>query len=112
MCTASSQAATCAAWASASEYTATVPMPIRRAVRATRQAISPRFAISSLVNTSKLLLRRPGRRPLFEEGRDAFATFGRHARIGNAFRGRGEQHVVHGYFDDVGEQALGRGQGR
>src|SRR5687767_1573932 len=50
MCSASSHAATCAAWASASEYTATVRTPRRRAVAATRQAISPRLAIRILLN--------------------------------------------------------------
>ena len=40
--------ATCSASRSASEYTATVRMPSRRAVRATRQAISPRLAIRIL----------------------------------------------------------------
>ena len=45
MCTASSHTATCLALASASEYTATVFTPRRLAVAATRQAISPRFAI-------------------------------------------------------------------
>src|SRR5690606_14208822 len=35
---------------SASEYTATVAMPIRLAVLMTRQAISPRLAMRSLVN--------------------------------------------------------------
>src|SRR5215470_10758363 len=47
---ASSQTATCSASTSASEYTATVRTPIRRAVRATRHEISPRFAIRILSN--------------------------------------------------------------
>ena len=47
---ASSQEATCSESASASEYTATVRMPSRLAVRATRQAISPRLAIRILSN--------------------------------------------------------------
>ena len=50
MCTASSHAATCAACVSASEYTATVRMPIRCAVAATLQAISPRLAIRIFLN--------------------------------------------------------------
>src|SRR5690606_39066309 len=41
---------TCGASRSASEYTATVPMPRRRQVRITRHAISPRFAIRILSN--------------------------------------------------------------
>src|SRR5579872_5034366 len=41
---------TCNASASASEYTATVAIPMRRAVRTMRQAISPRLAISSVRN--------------------------------------------------------------
>src|SRR4249920_3762787 len=52
MRTASSAIATCGACASASEWTATVAIPIRRAVRITRQAISPRLAIRSLANIS------------------------------------------------------------
>ena len=50
MCTASSQALTCLACASASEYTATVLIAMRRAVAATRQAISPRLAMRILLN--------------------------------------------------------------
>src|SRR5688572_18260551 len=107
MCTASSQAATCAACASASENTATVRTPRRRAVRATRQAISPRFAISSLANIEGLLLGRPGRRAFLEECRDAFPAFGRDANVGDALRGGGEQHVIHGCLHDIGEQTLG-----
>src|SRR5687767_12948245 len=48
MRTASSANRTKGASASASEYTATVAMPIRRHVRMTRSAISPRFAIRTL----------------------------------------------------------------
>src|SRR5436190_798327 len=51
MCTASSQTRTCCEFASASEYTATVRTPRRFAVSATRQAISPRFAIRIFLNT-------------------------------------------------------------
>src|SRR5688572_19963552 len=109
MCTASSQAATCAACASASENTATVPIPSRRAVRAMRQAISPRLAISSLPNIG-LFLRRPARRTLFEECGDAFAPFGRDARVGDALGRGGEQYVVHGCLDNIGQQPLGGGQ--
>src|SRR5205814_3626422 len=52
---ASSQSVTCKAPTSASEYTATVRTPIRRAVRATRQAISPRLAIRILSNIAGML---------------------------------------------------------
>src|SRR5579862_4955045 len=54
MCTASSAARTWRAPASASEYTATVRMPSRRAVRKMRQAISPRFATSRVLITAPL----------------------------------------------------------
>ena len=47
MGSASSASATWRASASASEWTATVAMPSARALRMIRQAISPRFAISS-----------------------------------------------------------------
>src|SRR5690242_19410482 len=42
---------TCSAPSSASEYTATVESPMRRAVRMMRQAISPRLAIRIFLNT-------------------------------------------------------------
>src|SRR6185312_11740041 len=45
--------ATCIDLASASEYTATVAIPMRRAVRMTRQAISPRLAIRIFLNISQ-----------------------------------------------------------
>src|SRR5690606_32384073 len=50
MHTASSASSTCSAPASASEYTATVAMPMRRAVLITLQAISPLFAIRIFLN--------------------------------------------------------------
>jgi hypothetical protein len=50
MQTDSSAMVTCIASLSASEYTATVLMPILRAVLMTRQAISPRLAISIFLN--------------------------------------------------------------
>src|SRR5689334_20125592 len=50
MHTASSAKRTCRACASASEWMATVAMPISRAARSTRTAISPRFAISIFRN--------------------------------------------------------------
>src|SRR5687767_15919717 len=50
MRTASSAIATCRLFASASKYTPTVRIPIRRAVVITRQAISPRLAMSILLN--------------------------------------------------------------
>src|SRR6185295_20140286 len=42
---------TCSEPASASEYTATEPTPIRRRVRMMRQAMAPRLAIRTLENT-------------------------------------------------------------
>src|SRR5690349_5446333 len=50
MRTASSAISTWSASRSASEYTATVLIPMRRAVLVTRQAISPRFAIRIFLN--------------------------------------------------------------
>src|SRR3954470_8427142 len=64
---ASSQDATCSAFASASEYTATVRMPRRFAVRATRTAISPRLAMRILSNIQARLTtetRRTRRKPV------------------------------------------------
>src|SRR4051812_5922967 len=53
MKTASSASSTWSASRSASEYTATVAMPIRFAVLMTRQAISPRFAINIFLNIAR-----------------------------------------------------------
>ncbi len=58
---ASSHSATCSAPASASEYTATVRMPSRLQVRATRTAISPRLAMRILSNIVRLSPPRPQR---------------------------------------------------
>src|SRR5436190_14845967 len=79
---ASSASATWRDCASASEYTATVAMPMRRAVLVTRQAISPRSAIRILANTGRTLfllpgalfhrLRQPGGFSLLEKGAHAF----------------------------------------
>src|SRR5688500_16069484 len=91
---ASSASRTCGASWSASEYTATVGIPRRRAVRITRQAISPRLAMSSLRNTSGLP-GRPGRLALLEERNDAFLAFGRSADLGNAPGGVGHQRIIH-----------------
>src|SRR5512142_1279792 len=51
MCTASSASRACGAEASASLNTATEPTPSSRHARTIRSAISPRFAIRSLLNT-------------------------------------------------------------
>src|SRR4051812_42243304 len=61
MRTASSASRTWRAPASASEYTATVAMPSRRAVLMTRQAISPRLAMRILVNMASVLSARGAR---------------------------------------------------
>src|SRR5712691_4872569 len=78
---------------SASEYTATVRTPSRRAVRITRQAISPRLAIRILPNTLAFA-RGPGRLALLEECRDARLAFRRDADLGDAPGGIGNQRVV------------------
>ena len=54
MGTASSAISTWSASRSASEWTATVAMPMRRAVRMMRQAISPRLAIRIFLNNGKV----------------------------------------------------------
>src|SRR2546423_6500290 len=56
MWTASSAKRTTAESLSAVEYTATVWMPISRQVRATRRAISPRLAISTVLNMALSLV--------------------------------------------------------
>src|SRR3954467_13200870 len=87
---ASSASVTWRALASTSEYTATVVFPILWAVRMTRQAISPRFAIRILENTSA----RPGGLALLEERSDPFLAFRRDADLGNALRGLRDERVV------------------
>src|SRR5579862_3339738 len=54
---------------SASEYTATVAIPISRQARITRTAISPRFAMRTFLNTAydhtqDVSILTPGRHPL------------------------------------------------
>src|SRR6266571_4608873 len=90
---ASSASLTCSASRSAAEYTATVRTPSRRAVRITRQAISPRLATRSLPNTLAFAL-GPGRLALFEERRDALLAFRRDADLGDAPGGIRDQRVV------------------
>src|SRR6266581_7260048 len=85
MRSASSAIATWRECASASEYTATVAMPMRRAVLATRAAISPRLAIRILANTGRTLffllcalfhrLRQPRGFALLEKGAHALLAF-------------------------------------
>src|SRR5690606_22963482 len=114
---ASSQAATWRALASASEYTATVRMPSRRAVAATRHAISPRLAIRSLLNIGCLrvgvasgLRGHPGRAALVEERGDALLALVGRPRRGDA-RGRvADQRVVDRTADHVADQALALAQ--
>src|SRR6266852_4282542 len=90
---ASSASLTCSAPRSASEYTATVRTPSRRAVRITRQAISPRLAIRILPNTLAFAL-SPARLALLEERRDALLAFRRDADLGDAPGGIRDQRVV------------------
>src|SRR3954463_6762641 len=105
MCRASSAISTCSALRSASEYTATVRMPMRFAVRITRQAISPRLAIRILRNTLAL----PGRLALLEERGDAFASVGGGADLGDAPRRVGLQRIVDRPARDVAHEVLDAG---
>src|SRR5579862_2884158 len=96
MHTLSSARRTCMADASASECTATVAMPISLHARWTRSAISPRFAIRTLSNTTPP--------PLFEDDErfaelDGLAVGDEHLEH-HAVPGRGDG--VHGLhrFDD------------
>src|SRR4051812_45817935 len=65
---ASSARATCRASRSASENTATVRIPMRCALRMTRQAISPRLAIRMVRNIGPPLALAPGGGALVQEG--------------------------------------------
>src|SRR5512142_2878931 len=98
----SSASLTCSAVRSASEYTATAPMPMRFAVRITRQAISPRFAIRILRNTLAL----PGGLALLEEGGDAFLALGRSADLGDAPRGVALQRIIDRPAGDLAHEVL------
>src|SRR6267154_2396618 len=115
---ASSASATWSDCASASEYTATVAMPMRRAVLATRAAISPRLAIRILANTGRTLfflpralfhrLLQPGGLALLEKGAHALFAFCRCPGSGDA-----GGHVVHQFGTDPPprdrmDQVLGR----
>src|SRR5467141_147691 len=95
MRSASSARLTWRALRSASEYTATLRTPSRRAVRITRHAISPRLAIRILPNTS-VFSPPPGRLALLEERGDALPAFGRDADLGDAPGGVRDQRRVHG----------------
>src|SRR5438270_375075 len=97
---ASSASATWRDRASASEYTATVAMPMRRAVLVTRQAISPRLAIRIWGKTGRTLflllgalfhrLPQPCGLALLEKGAHAFL-----ALRGGPGGGDASGHVVH-----------------
>src|SRR3989441_8783181 len=102
---ASSARLTWLALRSASEYTATVRTPSRRAVRITRHAISPRLAIRTLPNTS-VFSQPPGRLALLEERGDALPAFGRDADLGDAPGGVRDQRRVHGPPGDGADQVL------
>src|SRR6185436_7260950 len=113
---ASSASATWRASRSASEYTATVRMPMRRAAAITRQAISPRLAMRILRNTLLFLPRRldahrlevlhPRGLAFFEERGDAFLAFGRDADLGDALGGVGDHGVVGGTRAHRAQQVL------
>src|SRR6267142_416397 len=102
---ASSASLTWRALRSASEYTATVRTPSRRAVRITRHAISPRLAIRTLPNTS-VFSSPPGRLALLEERGDALLAFGRDADLGDAPGGVRDQRRVHGPPGNRADQLL------
>src|SRR5437763_14810703 len=105
---ASSARRTCRASRSASEYTATVWIPSRRAVRMTRQAISPRLAISSLANTSAL----PGGLALAKEGSDAFLAFCGNADLRDPLRRFRDQALIQRRIGHRAHQLLDAGDRR
>src|SRR5690606_39652100 len=95
-----SQAWTCRASASGSAYTATVRMPMRRAVAAMRRAISPRLAIRRVSNTG---------RSSHSEGAEA-------GGLGGCMAGRRQAQAQHAAGVGGGGAAIGpqprRGRGR
>src|SRR6188768_2267401 len=80
-------------------------MPSRRAVRMTRQAISPRLAIRILENME--LPRCPSRLALFKEPRQPLAPFGRGADGGDPFGGVVDKVGIDGPVSDGGNEVLG-----
>src|SRR5487761_2275541 len=84
------------AFASASEYTATHFTPRRCAVRITRQAISPRLAMSIFLNMECLPRPAPRRFALFEEGTYALLAVRRGARGRDARSGIGDHLLPDG----------------
>src|SRR5439155_14120821 len=92
---------------SASAYTATVPTPMRCAVRITRQAISPRLAIRILRNTLAL----PRGLALLEERRDPLFPLRRGADLGDPPCGVGAQRIVDRPAGNVAHQVLDAGVG-
>src|SRR5690606_40769090 len=94
--------------ASASENTATVRMPSRRAVRITGQAISPRLAIRILSNMS---VHCPCGRALVEEGGKALLALGGYPQGGDEVgRGGVERVAIHVRLHRA-HQGLGLGGG-
>src|SRR3954463_9291111 len=77
-------------------------MPMRCAVRITRQAISPRLAIRIFANTLAL----PRGLALLEERRDAFLALGRRADLGDAPRRVRLQRIVDRPSGNVAHQGL------
>src|ERR1051325_6609528 len=75
---------------------------MRRAVRITRQAISPRLAIRMRANTLAL----PGGLALLEEGGDAFASLGRGAALPDTPGGVGLQRIVDRPVGDIAHEPL------
>src|SRR5438093_7647111 len=105
MCTASSARRACRALASASENTATVRTPRRRAVLMTRHAISPRLPIRILVNM--VLSLEPIRLPLFEECADAFLGLRRRSKVGDALRCFLDHDLIDGAVDEAPYELFG-----
>src|SRR3954447_22099521 len=80
-------------------------MPSLRAVRMTRQAISPRLAIRILVNM--VLPRCPGRLALFKEPRQPLASFRGGADGGDPFGGVVDQARVDRTVGDREDKVFG-----
>src|SRR5690349_4946155 len=86
---ASSALLTCRAARSTSEKTATEAMPISRHARMTRTAISPRFAMRTLVNITETLIVTIRFRRLRERDHACF-----HAKIESPSRRRGRSNRI------------------
>src|SRR3954451_21956746 len=109
--TARSASARCGLSASASEYTATVPMPRSRQVRKTRRAISPRLATRTRVITGPPSHPEDAEAGVSPAGPDTLDLAVGHGRQAEAEHGAGVAGVDHAVVVDAAGEELRQGLG-